>query len=110
VNAHHDVTQAYVDSIVEGIALAKSDKPLAVGLIAKYLQDRAGNDVQMSAAYDYDIGEVIKLPPVIKSEQFKDALSMLQATNTNVSDFDLSTVIDDSFVENAAARRVGMSH
>src|SRR5579859_7778764 len=108
VNAHHDVTQAYVDTIVEGIALAKSDKPLALSLISKYLQDRAGNDAQMSAAYDYDIGEVIKLPPVIKSEQFKDALNMLQSANTNVSDFDLSTVIDDSFVENAAARHVGM--
>jgi hypothetical protein len=97
-----------VDTIIEGIALAKSDKPLALGLIAKYLQDRAGNDAQMSAAYDYDIGEVIKLPPVIKAEQFKDALTMLQAANTNVSDFDLRTVIDDSFVENAAARHVGM--
>jgi len=36
--------------------------------------------------------------------------SACSKTNTNVSDFDLSTVIDDSFVENAAARRVGMSH
>jgi len=110
VNAHHDVTQAYVDTIVEGIALAKSDKPLALSLITKYLQDRAGNDAQMSAAYDYDIGEVIKLPPVIKPEQFKDALGMLESANSKVTDFDLSTVIDDSFVENAAARGVGMSH
>jgi NitT/TauT family transport system substrate-binding protein len=108
VGAHHDVTQAYVDAIVESIARSKADKPLSLGLIAKFLQDRAGNDAQMSAAYDYDVGEVIKLPPVIKADQFRDALSQLQAADpSKLSDFDMNSMIDDSFVENAAARGVG---
>jgi NitT/TauT family transport system substrate-binding protein len=102
VDAHHDVTQAYVDSVIQGIARAKADKPLALGLISKYLQDRAGNEAQASAAYDYDIGAVLRIPPAIKPEQFHDALTQLAATNPKATDFDVKTIIDDSFVENAA--------
>ncbi len=107
VTAHHDVTQAYVDAIIEGIARAKADKPLSIQLMNKYLQDRAGDDTQASAAYDYDIGEVIKLPPVIRANQFQDALALVKASNPNVTDFDLNSIIDDSFVENATSRNVG---
>ena len=100
VNANGQVTQAHVDSIVEGIARAKADKPLSIALINKYLQDRAGSEEQASAAYDYDIDEVLRLPPVVKPEQFRDAMAQLQAADpSKISDFDISSVIDDSFVE-----------
>src|ERR1051326_4377885 len=111
VTAHHDTTQAYVDAVIEGIARAKADKPLALQLISKYLQDRAGNDEQASAAYDFDMGEVLRVPPVIKADQFKDAVALVAAADpAKMSDFDISSVIDDSFVEDAAARGIGMTH
>jgi NitT/TauT family transport system substrate-binding protein len=111
VNAHREVTQAYVDSLVEGIARAKADKPLSISLINKYLQDRAGNAAQASAAYDYDIGEVLRVPPMITPEQFHDALAQLTAADpAKVGDFEITSIVDDSFVENAAARGVGMTH
>jgi NitT/TauT family transport system substrate-binding protein len=108
VSEHHDITQAYVDSIVEGIARAKADRQSSLQLIAKYLGDRAGSDEQMTAAYDFDIGEVIKLPPVIKAEQFHDAITLVTTADpTKLRDFDVNSMIDDSFVEDAAARGVG---
>jgi NitT/TauT family transport system substrate-binding protein len=107
VDAHQDITQAYVDSIVEGIARAKTDKPLSLQLISKYLEDRAGTDVQASAAYDYDIGEVVKLPPVIAADQFGDAVAQLSASDPDkMAAFDINSIIDDSFVESATARNV----
>jgi ABC-type nitrate/sulfonate/bicarbonate transport system substrate-binding protein len=111
VNANRQVTQAYVDSIVEGIARAKADKPLSISLINKYLQDRAGNEEQAAAAYDFDIGEVLRVPPYIKPEQFGDALANLQVADpSKLSDFDVKSVIDDSFVESAATRGVGKTN
>jgi ABC-type nitrate/sulfonate/bicarbonate transport system substrate-binding protein len=107
VAAHTDVTQAYVDAIVEGIARAKSDKPLALQLMQKYLQDRAGDPTQMSAAYDYDITEVMRIPPLVTPEQFGDAQSQLANTNSRASDFDVKSIIDNSFVKSAAGRGLG---
>ncbi len=107
VVANKQVTQEYVDALVKGIATAKSDKPLALKLMQKYLESRAGDETQMSAAYDYDIGEVMKIPPVTTPDQFHDAQSMLAASNPNARDFDISSIIDNSFVESAVARGLG---
>jgi NitT/TauT family transport system substrate-binding protein len=106
--AHKETTQAYVDSLVEGIARAKADKPLALQLMQKYLQDRSGDTTQMSATYDYDIGEVMRIPPVIDKQQFADTQSQLAAAGTpGAADFHVENIIDDSFVNDAAARGVG---
>jgi ABC-type nitrate/sulfonate/bicarbonate transport system substrate-binding protein len=107
VNAHKDITQAYVDAIVRGVAKAKSDKELSLALIKKYLKSRAGDDAQVGAAYDYDITEVMELPPRVHRAGFHDALAQIAKTKQSASDFDLSTIIDNSFVESAIARGLG---
>jgi ABC-type nitrate/sulfonate/bicarbonate transport system substrate-binding protein len=106
-STHKAVTQAYVDSIVQGIARAKSDKPLSLQLMQKYLQDRSGDATQMSAAYDYDIGEVMRIPPVVEPGQFRDAQTQLAATAPAASDFDVQSIIDNSYVNDAIARGLG---
>src|SRR5579864_6218810 len=99
--AHRSETQAYVDAIVQGIARAKADKALALQLMQKYLQDRSGDATQMSAAYDYDIGEVMRIPPVVEPSQFADAKAQLAASTPAASDFDVQSIIDNSFVNDA---------
>ena len=106
VSAHKQITQAYVDSLVEGIARAKADKPLALMLMQKYLQERAGNEAQMSATYDYDITEVMRIPPAINAEQFHDSVTMLATSKPEAMEFDINSIIDNSFVEDSVARGV----
>ena len=106
VSAHKQVTQAYVDSIVEGMARAKADRQLALQLLQKYLQERSGTDAQMAATYDYDIIEVMRIPPVIKADQFQDSVAMLGTSNPHAIEFDINSIIDNTFVEDSIARGV----
>jgi NitT/TauT family transport system substrate-binding protein len=101
------ITQKYVDAIVQGVARAKSDKSLSIQLTQKYLGDRGGDANAVAAAYDYDIGEVMKIPPIVKPQQFKDALSQLATKNAKAKDFDVGSIIDNTFVESAVARGLG---
>jgi NitT/TauT family transport system substrate-binding protein len=110
ISAHKELTQAYVDGIVEGVAKAKADKPYALQLIQKYLKDRAGDTTQMSAAYDFDIQEVMQMPPVTRPHQFRDALDQIVSQDPRASDFDVSTIINNSFVEDAVARGLGKTN
>jgi NitT/TauT family transport system substrate-binding protein len=107
VSSHQEVTQAYVDAVVEGVARAKADKPLSLKLIQQFLKERAGDATQMSAAYDFDILEVMQMPPITRANQFADALSDLTNRDPRISDFDVNTIIDNSFVESAVARGLG---
>jgi hypothetical protein len=40
-------------------------------------------------------------------EQYKDAQAILGASNAKVEAYDVSKMLDDSFVRNAASRKVG---
>lgn len=108
VTTHQSTTQAYVDSIVEGLARAKRDEPLSIQLMQKYLQERASDSAAMAATYDYDVGEVMQIPPVTRPEQFHDAITQLAESNPAAREFDASAIIDNSFVENAVARGHGL--
>ena len=61
----------------------------------------------MSVAYDFDISEVMQMPPKTRPNQFRDALADLSSKNPAASDFDVSTIIDNSFVDDAVARGLG---
>ncbi len=102
VDSHRDTMQRYVDSIVQAIARAKKDKPFTVGVMKKYFQST--DQEAMSIAYDFFMTEITPSLPYPKVEQFADAQRFLGALNQRVHDFQVSKLIDDSFMKSAAQR------
>jgi hypothetical protein len=52
----------------------------------------------------------MQMPPVTRPRQFQDALVQVATQDPRASDFDVSTIIDNAFVENAVARRLGKTN
>jgi NitT/TauT family transport system substrate-binding protein len=101
VQAHPDIVQKFVDSLVEAIAYAKQNKAEAVDILGKYYKS---NDKQgMQATYDYFTSEVIPSLPYPKPDMYTNAQGILGATNAKVKAFDPAKMLDDSFVKKAAA-------
>ncbi len=102
VATHRDTVQRYIDSLVEGIARMKRDKPFAVGVLKKNL--RVDDDRALSATYDNAVANLFPSLPYIRSEHLADAVEILSAKNPRVRDFDLNKIMDNSFVKCAADR------
>lgn len=102
-NAHHDVVQAYIDGLVDGLQRMRRDHKTAVDVLMKYFQfdDRPA----MEHAVDYYLSELM-LPgaPHATVAQFAPSLAELAKTNPNVKGFDVAKIIDDSYMRAAAAR------
>jgi NitT/TauT family transport system substrate-binding protein len=105
LSGNKDVAQRYIDSLVQAVARSRSDKELAMTVLQKYLK----NDDQraLGVTYDFFVGQVTPQYPLIKPDQFTDALKYLSASNEKIKDFDVSTILDNSFAQSAFDRKVG---
>lgn len=102
VESHRDLVQRYIDALIEGIALEKRDKNYAITIIGQYL--KISDRPLIAATYDFYAKEVLPVVPYARPEQLKSGLSELAKTNPGVKGVDVTKMIDDSFVENAAKR------
>jgi NitT/TauT family transport system substrate-binding protein len=99
-----ETVQRVVDSVVEGIARARKDKPATVALLQNYMQsaDRPG----MEAAYDFYLGSVVPALPFPKPEQFTDAQKTTAAANPKAAEVRIESFIEPSFVQSSAERGI----
>ncbi|HLQ62837.1 MAG TPA: ABC transporter substrate-binding protein [Candidatus Acidoferrales bacterium] len=104
IATHRDVVQRYVDSIIEGIAREKKDRAYAIQVLSKYT--KSTDQVALSAGYDLYSGIVQSLP-YSKPEQLAAAQAQLGKNNDKVKNFDLTKLIDSSFIQDAAKRGLG---
>ena len=102
LNSNRDTVQRYIDSIVQGIAREKTDKPFAVKVLKNYM--KLTDDEAASDAYDYYSTRIRPWQPLATPEQFAEAKAALGAKNDKVRDFDVTKVIDNSFIQSAASR------
>jgi NitT/TauT family transport system substrate-binding protein len=102
VNEHKEAFQAWNDSVVEAIGLAKADPTLGVPAMKKFLQSE--DDELMRETYHYWIDEVLKQPPALSPDQFADTINALAPNNPKVKDVDVKTMIDTSFIQNAVTK------
>ncbi|HEY8693140.1 MAG TPA: ABC transporter substrate-binding protein [Chloroflexota bacterium] len=98
-SSQHDIVQHYVDSLVESVARNTVDKPLAVAAIKKNLKV---DDKAAEATYEYYKSGVFPALPFPKVEYFADVKATLGQKNPKALDFDVSKVVDPSFVQSAA--------
>jgi NitT/TauT family transport system substrate-binding protein len=98
--------QAYVDSIVEGIARARGDRALALELLKQNLNIESDQDLNVT--YDYFTSQQL-MPslPYPRPEQFTDTVAVLGQSNDSLAKLNVATLLDTSFVNSAEQRGLG---
>ena len=105
VSGQREVVQKLVDSIVQAAARNKQDKAFAIQVLKKYLKN--DDDTAMGATYDYFTQKVTPVLPYPRPEQFADSVKVLSEQNPRVKDVDVGKLLDPSFVQSAADRKLG---
>ena len=101
LTAHRDVVQRFIDAMVVAIAREKKDKALALEELKKW--SKISDERLATATYEMDTKAHPALP-YPKAELFADSVTELAAKNPKVRSFDLSKMLDDTFVKSAADR------
>ncbi|HEX6513257.1 MAG TPA: ABC transporter substrate-binding protein [Chloroflexota bacterium] len=101
-NAHRDVVQKFVDSVIQAIALEKKDEATATKVLAKYL--KLDDQTLLDKAYKYYVGEVLPDYPYPVTDWIADTVTVVGKENPKMAQTDFSKMIDRSFVEDAQKR------
>ena len=107
VNAHKDVVQAYVDSMVEALAYARKNKDVTIGILGKYF--KSTDTALMERTYTFFLNEVMPVYPSPDASLLGDAIDVLSQKNAAIKSVDLGKLLDPSFVNSAKARNVAGS-
>jgi len=99
VNTHREVVQKYVDSIVAGIMREKNDKAFTIDVLRQYYKIDDLRELNECYAFYARVTPALPYP---RAEQFTQVLQELANTNEKVRGFDVSKILDDSFVRRAA--------
>jgi NitT/TauT family transport system substrate-binding protein len=102
LGAHKDVMQKYIDSEVQAEARAKKDKPFAESILKKYM--KIEDQQALDETYDFYVNHVLAVLPTPSADQFRDAVDQLSDKNPKVKTFNVSSIVDPSFVKSAADR------
>jgi NitT/TauT family transport system substrate-binding protein len=99
IDAHPDVVQGVVDSVLEALKREKSDKAYAESEISKHLgvKDQAALDF----TYDFYIKEVLFPGPMPQVEQVQANIDAMEESNPKVKTVDAAAMVDQSFVKKA---------
>jgi NitT/TauT family transport system substrate-binding protein len=103
--SNRQTVQAYIDSEIEAIAIAKKDKPTTVKALGKLLN--LEDQEALSQAYDFYVTQIMPIYPHVTTDTFNYTKEALAATNPAVKNLDVTKAIDDSFVADAEKRGVG---
>jgi NitT/TauT family transport system substrate-binding protein len=96
------VVQRYVDSLVLGIKKLKAERDFGITTLKKYF--KSTDDAAMAATYDFYAKLVTANQPFPKPEMFADAQTILGASNAAVKSYDVTKMLDTSFVQSAVDR------
>src|SRR5437899_3663089 len=102
LSANREVVQRYVDSLVLGIKKLKADRAFGIQTLKKYF--KSDDEKAMAATYDFYAVLVTATQPFAKPEMFADAQATLGATSDKVKGYDVTKMLDASFVQSAVDR------
>jgi NitT/TauT family transport system substrate-binding protein len=106
LSSHRDLIQRYIDALIVANIRYKHDKAESLKELTKIYQDSDPAGLELAYTY-YTQDKVMPPLPYPKPEQFKSALDALCKKTQPACNFDVSTILDSSFVESAAARGLG---
>ena len=99
IDAHRDVVQSVVNSVVEALRREKSDRAYTESEISKHLA--VTNKEALDFTYDFYINEVLAPGPMPKAAEIEGNIKPLLETNPKVKNIDANAMIDQSFVKKA---------
>ena len=94
--------QVLVDAIVEGIAVQRQDRAAAEVVLGRWLQN--DDPEALAQTWEFYTSKLTARVPRISPEQFTDARAVLAEHNPRLADYDVSPLLDNSFVDAAVAR------
>jgi ABC-type nitrate/sulfonate/bicarbonate transport system substrate-binding protein len=105
LRAHRGVVQAYVDSLVQALARIRKDEPFTEQVLTKW--EKVSDQSVLKDTYDFYTREIFPQYPLSKPEQYQAAIDVLKPKNPRLADFNVSKILDTSFVKSAQDRKVG---
>jgi NitT/TauT family transport system substrate-binding protein len=105
LTSKREAMQRFIDSIVEAVAWMKKNKSQTVTIMKKYF-NAAPTAKGFEDGVDFYVGEVLATLPYPKPELWAAAQETLGLSNAAVKNIDVKTIVDESFVKNAADRGV----
>lgn len=104
LTAHRDLVQKFVDALVQAIAREKHDEAFATAELRKILNY---DDAQgLKETYQYFAQIVHPVLPFPDVAQFQEAYGSGQQSNPAIVNVKLADIVDRSFVQSAADRRL----
>ncbi len=101
LSANRAVVQRYVDSLVQAVAALRKDKPGGMATLKQNL--KVDDETILSRTYDYAMGLFPSLP-YARADALADSVQVLGATNDKIKNYDLTKMLDDTFVKSAGDR------
>lgn len=101
LTAHRDVVQRFVDAMVIAIARSKKDKTASFAALTKWSKLTDPRLIEATWTMSTKTYPALPYP---KPELFADSISELSGKNPKVKGFDVSKILDDSFVKSAGDR------
>ncbi len=102
VTGKPELVQKFVDSIVQSMAYMKKNRQATADVLKKYF--KSTDNAAMLTTVDFYTSEVFPALPSPRVELFGDAIATLAARNDKVKTFDVTKIIDASFVQKAGER------
>lgn len=106
LTSHKEAVQKFIDSIIQATAREKKDKAGSIALLKKY--EKTDDDNAMQVTYDFYL-PITPTLPFPKQDILANAVSFLSGDNPKMKDVNLANVIDASFVQSAADRKLDQS-
>ena len=102
VSGHREVVQRYIDSLVQAIALQKTDKAVAFAALRKYM--KLEDEAELEGTWQVFVQSVFPRVPYPRPEHFANTLAALGEHQEELRGFDVNQVIDASFLRSAEER------
>jgi NitT/TauT family transport system substrate-binding protein len=97
--------QALVDAIVEASALQRTDREASEAVLARWLQ--VDDPAALDEAWTFYAQKIVPAVPRVEPAQLEAARAILAADNARIASYDAARLIDNSLVDDAAARGIG---
>jgi NitT/TauT family transport system substrate-binding protein len=105
LTAKRDTLQALTDAIVEASAIQRTDRAAATEVLGRWL--KVDHPEALNEAFDFYSQKIVPTVPRVEPAQLKAQQDVLAANSPNLAAYDPNKLIDNSLVDNAAARGIG---
>jgi NitT/TauT family transport system substrate-binding protein len=97
--------QALVDAIVEASAIQRTDREASEAVLARWLQ--VDDPAALDEAWEFYAQKIVPTIPRVEPAQLESAKAVLAPDNPRVASYDPAQLIDNSLMDDAAARGIG---